>query len=288
MMRRGVYFLANDKVYDLAIAFLNSFRLYNKNIELCLIPFDENYKQIENLKDQYNFFVYENTEVLHSCDQISAHFHEKKLGAYRKIAAWEGVFDEFVYIDIDTVLIDNIDFVFNKLEQFPLFTSHSNSPGLIKWVWKESIYKKNMLTEEQIAFSANTGFIVSKRMVLSVNVAMEKAASCLNLKSDMVLFCMEQPFLNYLIVTSEIEYSSLLVMYKKKYYSDIKLECWAGIEDGIVHDGKLYSPRGEPFFIVHWAGLWQDNADNLKNVPYNELWLHYRNLNPEHVYKINN
>jgi hypothetical protein len=38
MTRRGVYFLANDGILDMAIAFLNSFPTYNPSIALCLIP----------------------------------------------------------------------------------------------------------------------------------------------------------------------------------------------------------------------------------------------------------
>ena len=37
----GVYFSANDVVYDWAIAFLNSYRTFNPDLRLILIPFNE-------------------------------------------------------------------------------------------------------------------------------------------------------------------------------------------------------------------------------------------------------
>jgi hypothetical protein len=37
----GVYFSANDVVYDWAIAFLNSYRTFNPDLRLILIPFND-------------------------------------------------------------------------------------------------------------------------------------------------------------------------------------------------------------------------------------------------------
>jgi len=54
----GVYFSANDKVYDWTIAFLNSFRTFNPDLRLILIPFNEECDRILQLQTQYNFEVY--------------------------------------------------------------------------------------------------------------------------------------------------------------------------------------------------------------------------------------
>lgn len=281
---RGVYFLANDKVYDLAIAFLNSFRLHNKEISLCLIPYDQKFETIASLKDEYDFTIFDSKKILDYCDDVSIKFHGKQLGAYRKLAAWEGDFDEFVYIDLDTVVLDSIDFSFEYLKTYSVFTSHSNVNSLVKWVWKESIYAKNILNLEQIKYSANTGFFVSKKNLFSMELVLSKVDSALQLKDDMVLFCMEQPFLNYLIVTSGHNYSSITQMFKKNWRLKLKFEYWAGIKGAITIKGRLYVLLFfQPFFLVHWAGLWQPvNDGSRKKIPYKKLWDYYRNLNPKY------
>jgi hypothetical protein len=41
-MKRGIYTLANDKVYDQLVAFLNSIETnYSPNIPVCVIPFND-------------------------------------------------------------------------------------------------------------------------------------------------------------------------------------------------------------------------------------------------------
>lgn len=274
-MSRGVYFLANDAVYDLAVAFLNSFRLHNPAALLCLIPYDNEFGKIESLKEKYQFHIYDDHVILNACDDISIQFHDRVLGAYRKLATWEGCFDEFIYIDIDTVVLDRIDFAFQFLSVANIFTSHSNIPNIVKWVWKDSIYDRGILSDEQIQYAANTGFFVSTKGVLSVQYAISKIPDALLLKADMELFCMEQPFLNYLIVTSGIEYSSLTNMSHSLDSNEFRFECWAGTSGGIVRDGSFYIPGKDKFFLVHWAGLWQKDLDR---IPYRDLWLFYRNL----------
>lgn len=273
---RGVYFLANDKIVELAIAFLNSFREHNPTIPLCLIPFDDNVDKILALRDTYSFTLFNDLKLLHACDAISEKFHGKILGAYRKLVAWEGPFDEFAYIDTDMVVVDNIDFVFENLVHTDIFTSHSNMPELRQWVWKDSIEMRKMLSPEQIAFSANAGFFVSKSKLLNMSYVQSQVDAALDLKDDMELGCMEQAFLNYLIVTSNFNYGSLVTFYQSGVNRRLKFEWWAGNPGAMVNGGKLKLRRGPPIFLVHWAGLWQKGNGSLAELPYKELWEHYR------------
>lgn len=42
-IKQCVYFMANNKVLDMTIAFLNSFRMHNKELPLCLIPYNNDF-----------------------------------------------------------------------------------------------------------------------------------------------------------------------------------------------------------------------------------------------------
>lgn len=272
---RGVYFLANNKVFEQVVAFLRSFRTHNPTIPLCLIPFDDNFEKISALKDAYSFSIFDNRELLASADAISAHFHGHVLGTYRKLVAWEGPFDSFIYIDVDTIVLDSIDFAFENLKYAPYVASHSNIENIRCWVWKDNIYEKNILTPPQIGFSTNTGFFASVRGLFPMKHCLAKVKGALELKDSMELMCMEQPFLNYLVVTSGYAYTSLLVLRTAGLAPDAKLEFWAGIPDARFDNGKFHSPYGLPVFLVHWAGKWQ-NLANIDELPYRELWEFYR------------
>ena len=257
MANRGVYFLANDRIFDLAVAFLNSFRAYNRSIPLCLIPFDGNTNAIESMAEVYNFTVYTNADVLRKCDEISRAFHGRVSGQYRKIAMWEGDFQEFVYIDTDTVVLESIEFVYDLLPRFGFITSHSHIPQSRKWVWKDSVQRSGKLTPDQIAYAANTGFIVSSTGSLSMDEARGKVSAARELAPHMELWCAEQPFLNYLMVTSGKPYSSLHRIRVESNLQDLPVERWAGRPVGLVRQGRIIYPTSPRVFLVHWAGEWQ-------------------------------
>ena len=274
----GVYFLANNMVFEQVVAFLRSFRKHNPSIPLCLIPYDDAFDKITALRHTFSFTVFNDSERLASCDAISARFHGRVLGAYRKLAAWEGIFESFIYIDVDTVVIDSIDFAFDSLEYADYVASHSNLSNIRQFVWKESIYQSHILTSSQIEYAANTGFFVSRRGTLSINKCLANVDSALELKPHMELSCMEQPYLNYLVVTSGCDYTSLLVLRDRGtgVMPNAALEWWGGLPGGRVDGGKLHAPYDAPIFLVHWAGFTKSCKNLGEELPYKELWNFYR------------
>jgi len=278
----GVYFLANDSILELAIAFLNSFRTHNPSIALCLIPFDDHIEQLAALHERYDFSIWRDEEALERCDALSLSFHDQALGHYRKLAAWGGDYSHFAYIDSDTVVLQNIDFVFDHLERFSFVTSHSHMPEIRKFVWKESIDAAGLLTSEQVAFAANTGFIASKRGCLDLGDVTARLPAALELVEHMELSCYEQPFLNFLMVTSGLEYTSLHAIAHASGSLSIPRERWGGDATGIVvRDGRVVSPESPPTLLVHWAGEWRTARDENRQIRLHQLWSFYRDL--QHV-----
>jgi hypothetical protein len=277
-LKRGVYFLANDVILDLAIAFLNSFRAYNPSISLCLIPFSDDIEQLGRLASRYDFSIWSDLTVLQRCDDISRVFHGYIAGQYRKLAAWEGRYDQFVYIDSDTVVLESVDFVFEHLSRFDFVTSHSNDPYIRKWVWKDSIYSTEALTQEQIAFATNTGFITSRRGCLTVDEAFDRLPKAVELADHMELFCAEQPFLNYLMVTSGRRYNSLAEIARHTGLLNIPAERWGGEPTLVVQDGRVVWPDVPPTLLVHWAGEWHRAREKKRPLPHHALWDFYRHM----------
>lgn len=256
-IKRGVYFLANDKISELAIAFLNSFRNFNPDIPLCLIPYDSNFKKIASLSDRYNFSIYTDNEILNACDKISVRFLDSISGNFRKLALWEGPFDEFIFIDADTVVLKNVEFCFQYLSEYDFITSHSNIPSIRKWVWKDSIYNANILSNDQINYATNTGYIISYKKALPFKLATEKINAALEIKDHMELWCADQPFLNYLFVTSG-KFTSLLNLYCRNPYQKIPLEQWGGRKHGVIQKGNINFPdENVSVLLIHWAGIYR-------------------------------
>lgn len=263
---RGVYFVANDRIIDLTIAFLNSFRKSNPDLPLCLIPFRADTAQLELLAEKYQFTIYNNTEFLASCDQMSLLFHPGVTGHYRKLACWHGPFDEFVYIDVDMVVLKSIDFSFELLNHFEFITSCSNIAATEQWVWKPSVYEAGILNNEQIRYAANTGFIISKKGLIPAESLMDRAQEATKLTAHMELSCKEQPFLNYLFVTSGLRYTSLWVLAGTVLFPQNYIEYWAGNGKKQLIKGTFTMFEGQirEVFLIHWAGVWQPQPSEIK------------------------
>jgi hypothetical protein len=274
---RGVYFIANDAVLDLGVAFLNSFRRSNPTLPLCLVPFNASFQKIARLQSRYNFSISTDEEAFRRCDVISERFHGRTLGHYRKLATWNGMFDEFAYVDVDTVVLEPIEPLFRLLADFDFMTSHAFLPWIMKFVWHDSIFTTGRLSHRQISFATNTGFILSKRNMLTLDEAEAKLPVGLELAPHMALECIEQPFLNYLLVTAGKRYSSLLTLRSQDpSRHDIPVERWGGMSlGGPVEDGRILTEK-EKVLLVHWAGLGSQAPKG--TMPNQELWNYYRNL----------
>jgi hypothetical protein len=301
MTNKGVYFVANDAIYDLTVAFLKSFRIHNPSSPLCLIPFADDIQRLSRLAERYNFSCLVDPALFARCDEISRRIHGKVRGHYRKLAAWHGPFDKFIYIDTDTVVTSGVDFVYDFLEDHAFFFTSGDAPGNRRWVWKDTIYAAGVLTERQIAFSVSTGFICSKKGALTIDDAERSLPGALAIVQHMELHCMEQPFLNYLVVTSGKSFSSILTIMIETGARHFPIEHWAGMDADFLRFENCRTSEFNVLF-VHWAGEWQPTGreirlyEFLRKLGYQgplptmrlfmrhrRLWRYYRYL-PEHLF----
>ncbi|MEU7484270.1 carbohydrate binding domain-containing protein [Streptomyces sp. NPDC042319] len=271
--RRGVYFLANDGFLDYATAFLNSFRRFNPTLPLCLIPFADDIGALRSLQSSHDFSVLENREVLAACDTVGTAIRGTPRGHFRKLAMWEGPFDEFAYFDSDTVVLHSADFVFGLLADYGFLTAHGNDPTTRRFVWNDSIEDTARLTEEQISFAGATGFLASRKECLSLADIVERLPEIRELVPHMCPGLNDQPVLNYLMVTSGYRFSSLSGLVWAGA-TDLPLEWWGGHPVGATEDGHVAWPDDRHPFFVHWSGSLKQAAAPLVN---RALWEAYRN-----------
>jgi hypothetical protein len=245
---------------------------------LILIPFGGAIGQLVQLSRRYRFSCWNDIEVLQCCDDLSTRWKGRVHGHFRKLAIWEGPFDEFIYIDVDTVVLEDMSFVFPLLSDYDVLTAHSNIATSRQWVWKESIVGSGLLTREQIAYSANTGFIASKRKVVTLELASAKLRAANQLRAHMADGVIDQPFLNFLIVTSATSYSSLYSIFLKDRATLFPLERWGGRDLGAVEQGRLLDSRFTHTLFVHWAGEWRAAQSESRQIHNFKLWEFYRQM----------
>jgi hypothetical protein len=300
MHNRGMYFLANDKVIDQAVTFLNSVRAHNPEIPLCLIPYDRKIERVRALAQRYNFLTIEDESLLSWCDSISLEFHESTCrgrGMYRKLAAWFGPFEEFLYIDLDAVVLRSVDVVFPLLREFDVITSYSNDPHGRKFVWLDSIKPNGYISQEEIDYSANMGSILSSRGLLTRSLVDSLVPGAKALSPHMELRCFDQPFNNYVVVKSTKRYTSLRRLNQRSAGRPWPEECWPGDDKWrIALDGKA-TYNGEPreLLHIHWSGVmaphrwekrlysildkWGISVPSVRfNLKQGHIWRHYRYL----------
>ena len=87
---------------------------------------------------------------------------------------------------------------------------------------------------------------------------------------------MEQPLLNYLMVTSGRPYTSLRRLNWENPCACFPEERWAGGPVGLIRNGQIVYPPHPPVLLVHWAGQWQNRER--RDVPHYELWRYYHEM----------
>ncbi|MGD1941789.1 MAG: Npun_R2821/Npun_R2822 family protein [Leptolyngbyaceae cyanobacterium] len=130
----GIYILANDKVYDQLVALLNSIEEnFNLKIPICIIPYDDRLTKVKqeiNIRKD-NVTLFDNQESIDRWEKFahdvwSAHPKSKDSKwsrtwwssghLQRKMCAFDGPFNRFIFCDADSLVMKPLNDVFEKLQ----------------------------------------------------------------------------------------------------------------------------------------------------------------------------
>lgn len=274
---KGIYIMANDLYYDQFVAFINSYKTFN-DLPLIIIPYSDNCKRLKQLtKNITNISWFNNDDTLKQCDAIGKQIYGKEIGMFRKLACWEGPFQNFIYVDIDTVVQDdfntlNID---TLLQQHQYISNYSYVDHMMQWVWNIDQLDYSLFPYEYYQYSANMGFLISTKDFLSIEYCKLVLPIMLKYRHMMNLTYIDQPFFNFLFCLKYKQLSSL----NKINDNTLPIEFWYGISGGRIKEGKLYFNDGnykdKKPFIVHWAGV--NLVNPTPDIQYIDLWYHYHN-----------
>jgi hypothetical protein len=273
---KGIYIVANDKVCENAIALLNSIRYYDSDVDIFLIPFNEQYQNVASfLKNKHNVQLFPDLELVDKFTQNIAEIFDRDFLALpnkmRKLVQWFGPLDDFLYIDTDIIVFEKIADILNKLDEYEFICCDYHYKGKkLSDVFSPVVKEQNIFTDEELQDVFNSGFWASKKGIFTESELYDLLRQCSQHKEyfDFTGNTTDQPILNYIILKSTTKRLNLV---KESHEPG----SWGGSnhfqeKDGILYDGD------RPLRYLHWAGTPMKPGG-----PYRQLWEYYRYLGEE-------
>lgn len=259
----GIYSLANDKVLEWAIALLESFRTYDTQSPIHIIPFDNNISKLRQVSQKYNFDFYQDSN-LELLDELGAkvrgvndiHNHR-----FRIFSIFWGSLEHFIFLDSDIVVLDNLQ---------ELFQTYLNSDYEFMYYYRnifDKVYKAGEFRDKMIreygANGFNAGSFVSSKGVFSLNEIKELAERAAKIRQYFADNCIVQPFVNYCVDIKRLKTQAIA-----DAIPDLGPE-WAKYEIECLDD--TYKANGKRILYSHWAGFGYG-----PDMPNRHLFLKYR------------
>ncbi len=271
---RGVYIVANDKVSENAIALLSSLRLHDPDIPVFLIPFNDDYQIVaQRLAELYNVQIFPDLPFLDALTQEIGSIFPKDFLALpnkmRKLAAWFGPLDEFLYIDTDILFFTPVTDTLSYLEHADFIWCDYHYKRGLEDVFSDVVPEQNIFDAESLTDVFNSGLWGSRKSALTLEQLYEVLRECAAHREyfDFSSGTTDQPIMNYLILKTMSRRLNVVKVNPGEPGS------WGGSphferRSNVLFDGD------RPLRYLHWAG-----TPMRAGGPYRDLWTYYRYLN---------
>ncbi|MEL6260026.1 MAG: Npun_R2821/Npun_R2822 family protein [Cyanobacteria bacterium J06626_6] len=273
-MMRGVYIVANDKVKENAIALMSSLRLHTPNIPVYLIPFNEDHHAVsERLAELYSVQLFPDLDFLESLTQKIGEIFPRDFLALpnkmRKLAAWFGPLDEFLYIDTDILFFTPVTDTLNYLNSADFIWCDYHYKRGLEDVFSEVVPQQQIFTHEALKDVFNSGLWGSRKSALSLDRLYEVLKDCAAHREyfDFSNGTTDQPIMNYLVLSSIPKRLNIAKA------NGAEPGSWGGSTHFVEREHILFD-GDRPLRYLHWAG-----TPMRPGGPYRSLWEHYRYLN---------
>ncbi len=294
-MKRGIYTLANDVVYDQLIALLNSIEVHlGSDFPVCVLPYDDRVEKLTTmLAERPHCSLYDDRTVIDKWDNYvkaiwdahpTAHdcwdsrYH--RLGTHRRYCAFDGPFDQFIYMDADTLLMGNVSQIWSQLNNYD-FVTYDFQYKQLQHVYEVNSPRLNQtFSFEQLHQNIFcSGFYGSKRQVFS-ETQLTELLEYLQAGEAEILYPMapDQTILNYLVMRSQIPYCNLALTLPPQSRTGCCVTSSHFKErDHVLYDGD------QRLTYLHYIGVSAKllkrlcNGENIQ-LPYRDLFLYYRYL----------
>jgi hypothetical protein len=244
----GIAIVANDRIADWLLPFLESYRATNAATPLYLIPYDDNLNLTKRAADVYG--VHMVNEDSRELDAMASRLYPLFPGHRRRLRKFLSLalpLDEVLYLDVDVILFRDMSEVFGKLD-----------PGKVDFIMastsEEYVYnsKRDRYDFLRNARLFNDGFFLTSNKILSLRHFYDVIAADEEIfhtvRKHGMLFA--QPLSNFVTHRRGLKIASLT-------------ECVAGASDESFYkakdvsfsaDGGPLDGEGKRIFFAHWAG----------------------------------
>ena len=271
---RGVYIVANDKVKENAIALLSSLRLYDPNIPVYLIPFNDDYQAVaQQLAEMYQVQLFPDLDLLASLTQTIGEIFPRDFLALpnkmRKLAAWFGPLDEFLYIDTDILFFTPVSKTLSYLDQADFIWCDYHYKRGLEDVFSVAVPEQGIFSPEILQDVFNSGLWGSRKNALSMEQLTDLLKDCAAHREyfDFSSGTTDQPIMNYLVL------KAIPCRLNIARVNSDEPGSWGG-SSHFEQRGQVLFDGDRPLRYLHWAGTPMRNGG-----PYRELWTHYRYRN---------
>ncbi len=160
----GIAIIANDRVIDWLLPFLESYKATSASIPLYLIPYDDNLTRTRKAAEAYGVEVVsiDSGEL----DALARRLYPLNPGhrrRLRKLLALALPLDEVIYLDVDTIMLQDFNRVLGYIE--PGKTEFIVSSRCHDYIYNSRHRNYDFLRN---ALMFNDGFFVTSRHVLSL------------------------------------------------------------------------------------------------------------------------
>jgi lipopolysaccharide biosynthesis glycosyltransferase len=259
----GIYCLANDKVLEWMLPFLESVRTYEPDCPLYIVPFNDDISRLAQLAEKYNFQFY-SPSSLEILDEVGAkvrgvrdiHNHR-----FRIFSIFWGELDHFLFLDSDIIVLSQLDELFKVyLDSDYQFMPYYK--GIHDQVYKEGEFRQKML-REYTANGFNAGSFLSSKGVFSLEDIEELAEEAAQIRQYFADNCIVQPFVNYCVDRKRLKTQAIA-----DSMPNLASE-WAKFD--IEYVNNSYQINGKKVLYTHWAGFGHNPS-----MPNRQIFLDYR------------
>jgi hypothetical protein len=245
--KHGMAIIANDRIIQWLLPFLESYLATNVSTPLYVIPYDDNVLLTRRAAEIYgaNFVEPDSAELDALAKRLYPMFpaHRRRLRKFLSLAL---PLDEVVYLDADVVLFRDFGSMFGRLEA-------GKNDFIVAAQTKDYVYNQN---SEQFDFLRgamlfNDGFFVASNSILSLRnflEVIEKDEAIFHaVRQRGMLFA--QPLTNFVVHRLGLRVTPLY-----KCIPGASGESFYKAE-GVTFDAK--GPRdalGDEIYFAHWAG----------------------------------
>ncbi|MBW4615462.1 MAG: sugar transferase [Desmonostoc vinosum HA7617-LM4] len=292
----GIYTLANDVVYDQLVALLNSIEANaGRTIPVCVIPYNERLDKVKaEIATRDNVTLFEDYASISRWEEFGtriwqAHPRALKLWQeyglptnyrierHRKLCCLDGPFDKFIFFDGDTLLMQPLDDVYQKLDQYDWITNDFQYKSDLKYIfdWKEDQLQDIFPYENISDRIFCSGWFASKKHIFSDTTLATLLENLAAGEADALAWAdSDQTVLNYLVLKSGISY------YNYANYDGATGCHWASKFNAV--DNILYD-QGRKLTYLHYMSVSSSDFTRLcggedVEIPYRDVFLHYRYL----------